>query len=178
MSSWPAARSSERKVFANSGRRIERAQIYVYDRTGRTALAAIVPFWIEKWENHSHITRWHCHVVRRLIRWRLMDSLDLKYLALLGDAERHERSEADDMRLCFEVLALASAIDRACAARLAPHRLSEGKFVLLLLLRDAPDGIAPHELASRAGVTRATVTVWSRRSRRDLPACLASSSSQ
>jgi DNA-binding MarR family transcriptional regulator len=87
-----------------------------------------------------------------------MDSLDLKYLALLGDAERHERSEADDMRLCFEVLALASAIDRACAARLAPHHLSEGKFVLLLLLRDAPDGIAPHELASRAGVTRATVT--------------------
>lgn len=87
-----------------------------------------------------------------------MDSLDLKYLALLGDAERHERPEAVDMRLCFEVLALASAIDRACAARLAPHRLSEGKFVLLLLLRDQPDGIAPHELATRAGVTRATVT--------------------
>ncbi|WP_294201584.1 MarR family transcriptional regulator [uncultured Sphingomonas sp.] len=77
---------------------------------------------------------------------------------MLGDAERHGRPEADDMRLCFEVLALASAIDRACAARLAPQRLSEGKFVLLLLLRDAPDGIAPHELASRAGVTRATVT--------------------
>jgi len=35
-----------KKVFANSERRIERAQIYVYDRTRRTALAAIVPFGI------------------------------------------------------------------------------------------------------------------------------------
>ncbi len=64
----------------------------------------------------------------------------------------------DNMRLCFEVLALASAIDRACAARLAPYRLSEGKFVLLFLLRDLPEGLAPHELAERAGVTRATIT--------------------
>lgn len=87
-----------------------------------------------------------------------MESLDLKYLALLGEANKHGLPEADDMRLCFEVLALASAIDRACAARLAPHRLSEGKFVLLLLLRDKPSGLAPHELAARAGVTRATVT--------------------
>ena len=42
----PPARSSERKVFANRGRRIDWAQIYVYDRTRRTALAAIVPFGI------------------------------------------------------------------------------------------------------------------------------------
>ncbi|WP_375244917.1 MarR family winged helix-turn-helix transcriptional regulator [Sphingomonas parapaucimobilis] len=87
-----------------------------------------------------------------------MDSLDLKYLALLDEAHKHGLSGAGDMRLCFEVLALASAIDRACAARLAPHRLSEGRFVLLLLLRDQPSGLAPHELAARAGVTRATVT--------------------
>lgn len=46
----PPARSSERKVFANSGRRIERAQIYVYDRTSRTALASIVPFGMVKRE--------------------------------------------------------------------------------------------------------------------------------
>jgi hypothetical protein len=42
----PPAGSSKRKVFANSGRRKERAQIYAYDRTSRTALAAIVPFGI------------------------------------------------------------------------------------------------------------------------------------
>ncbi len=84
--------------------------------------------------------------------------LERKHLALLDEARRRGQSGTGNMRLCFEVLALASAIDRACAARLAPHHLSEGKFVLLFLLRDLPDGLAPHELAERAGVTRATIT--------------------
>ncbi len=84
--------------------------------------------------------------------------LEQKHLALLDETQRRGQPDTDNMRLCFEVLALASAIDRACAARLAPHRLSEGKFVLLLLLRDLPEGLAPHELAERAGVTRATIT--------------------
>ena len=87
-----------------------------------------------------------------------MTLLEQKHLALLDEAQRRGQPGADNMRLCFEVLALASGIDRACAARLAPHRLSEGKFVLLLLLRDLPEGLAPHELAERAGVTRATIT--------------------
>lgn len=87
-----------------------------------------------------------------------MTMLEQKHLALLDEAQRRGQPGADNMRLCFEVLTLASGIDRACAARLAPHRLSEGKFVLLLLLRDLPEGLAPHELAERAGVTRATIT--------------------
>ena len=36
--------------------------------------------------------------------------------------------------------------------------MSEGKFVLLSLLRDVPDGLSPHALAERAGVTRGTIT--------------------
>ncbi len=87
-----------------------------------------------------------------------MNILEQKHQALLDEAQRRGQPDTDSMRLCFEVLALASAIDRACAARLAPHRLSEGKFVLLFLLRDLPEGLAPHELAERAGVTRATIT--------------------
>lgn len=84
--------------------------------------------------------------------------LEQKHLALLDEAQRRGQPGIDNMRLCFEVLSLAAGIDRACAGRLAPHRLSEGKFVLLFLLRGLPDGLAPHELAERAGVTRATVT--------------------
>lgn len=87
-----------------------------------------------------------------------MTILEQKHLALLEEAQRRGQSDIGNTKLCFEVLALASAIDRACAARLAPHRLSEGKFVLLFLLRGLPEGLAPHELAERAGVTRATVT--------------------
>lgn len=87
-----------------------------------------------------------------------MTGLEQKHLAVLDEAQRRGQCEKGNVRLCFEVLALASAIDRACAARLTPHRLSEGKFVLLLLLHNVPEGLAPYELAERAGVTRATIT--------------------
>jgi DNA-binding MarR family transcriptional regulator len=53
---------------------------------------------------------------------------------------------------------LSARIDRDCAALLAPHGLSEARFVLLFLLEEAPDGMPSHILAERAGVTRATVT--------------------
>lgn len=87
-----------------------------------------------------------------------MTFLERKHLALLDEAQRRKRPGMAPMRLCFEVQALASALDRDCAARLGQHGLSEGKFVLLFLLHDLPDGLSPHELAERAGVTRATVT--------------------
>lgn len=84
--------------------------------------------------------------------------LEQKHLALLDEAKRRAAAETDNMRACFELLTLAGAIDRDCAFRLAPLRLSEGKFVLLFLLHGRSDGLSPHELADRAGVTRATVT--------------------
>lgn len=87
-----------------------------------------------------------------------MKMLEQKHLALLEEAERRAVADTDSMRACFEMLALAGAIDRDCATRFAPLRLSEGKFVLLFLLHDQPDGLSPHELAKRAGVTRATIT--------------------
>lgn len=86
------------------------------------------------------------------------EHLERKHWALLHEAERRASTPSDGLRACFELLALTGAIDRDCAARLAQHRLSEGKFVLLFLLSDRPDGLSPHELADRAGVTRATIT--------------------
>lgn len=87
-----------------------------------------------------------------------MEPLEQKHLALIAEAERRGHPSTGNLRLCFEVLALAAAIDRDCASRLSPHNLSEGKFVLLFLLHQQPEGLSPHELADRAGVTRATVT--------------------
>ncbi|WP_421593235.1 MarR family winged helix-turn-helix transcriptional regulator [Shinella sp. M27] len=87
-----------------------------------------------------------------------MIMLEQKHRALLEEAKRWAVEPTGNLRACFELLALAGAIDRDCAARLAPHRLSEGKFVLLFLLLGQPDGLSPHELAERAGVTRATIT--------------------
>lgn len=81
-----------------------------------------------------------------------------KYQALLDEAQRRQIPDVDGIRLCFQALSLAAAIDRDCAALLAPHGLSEGRFVLLFLLDAAPDGLAPAVLAQQAGVSRATVT--------------------
>lgn len=84
--------------------------------------------------------------------------LEQKYLALIQEAQRRRMPDVEGIRLCFQTLSLATAIDRDCALLLAPHGLSEGRFVLLFLLDAAPDGLAPNTLAERAGVTRATVT--------------------
>lgn len=85
-------------------------------------------------------------------------TLDRKHHALLAAAGRRGQIDVDALRLCFEVLSLAAAIDRDCASRLTPHQLSESKFLLLCLLHDRPEGLSPHQLADQAGVTPATMT--------------------
>ncbi|SFB55438.1 DNA-binding transcriptional regulator, MarR family [Janthinobacterium sp. 344] len=92
-----------------------------------------------------------------------MIKLEQKYTALLGDVQRRASGldlapSTARLRLCFEVLGLASAIDGDCATRLGRHGLSEGKFVVLFLLRGEQTGLPPHALAERAGVTRGTIT--------------------
>lgn len=84
--------------------------------------------------------------------------LEQKYLALMQQARERDMPDVGGLRLCFQVLSLAAAIDRDCARRLAPSGLSEGRFVMLFLLNAARDGLAPNALAGQAGVTRATVT--------------------
>lgn len=84
--------------------------------------------------------------------------LEQKYQALLSEAARRGLADTDSMALCFQTLSLAARMDRDCAALLAPHGLSEGRFVLLFLLEAASEGLAPNLLAEQAGVTRATVT--------------------
>ncbi|MEN3930313.1 MarR family transcriptional regulator [Microvirga sp. W0021] len=83
-------------------------------------------------------------------------NIEQKHKALLEALPLSE--EADNIRLCFEVLSLASAIDRDCATRLSKYDLSEGRFIVLFLLQKSKNGLQPFEIAEQAGVTRATVT--------------------
>lgn len=84
--------------------------------------------------------------------------LEQKYLALLQEAQHRQLADIEGIHLCFQTLSLASHIDHDCARLLAPYGLSEGRFIMLFLLDSANEGLAPNELAERAGVTRATVT--------------------
>ena len=81
-----------------------------------------------------------------------------KHLALLQEAQRRSLPDVDCIRLCLQTLSLAAGMDRDCAAVLAPHGLSEGRFVLLILLDASTYGLAPNTIAEQAGVTRSTVS--------------------
>ncbi|HFK2920903.1 MarR family winged helix-turn-helix transcriptional regulator [Stenotrophomonas beteli] len=84
--------------------------------------------------------------------------LEPKHGALLDEARRRGHANVAQLHLCFQLLSLSSTIDGDCAARLAPHGLSEGRFIVLFLLHGAGGTLPPHELAERAGVTRATIS--------------------
>lgn len=86
-----------------------------------------------------------------------MDILDTKHHALIAQAERNN-AQPENLHLCFELLSTARMIDLSCAQRLAPYQLSESRFVILFLLHHENAGLAPHLLAERAGITRATLT--------------------
>ncbi len=84
--------------------------------------------------------------------------IETKHQALLEEAQRRGHANIAQLRLCFRLLSLSSSIDRDCAVRLAPHGLSEGRFIVLFLLHGADGALPPHELAARSGVTRATIS--------------------
>lgn len=51
------------------------------------------------------------------------------------------------------------------------YRISEGKFTVMIILYQSPDGISPSKLAEKASVTRATISVMLQRLIRDGLAC-------
>lgn len=91
--------------------------------------------------------------------------LEQKYLSLLQEAERHQLTDVDNIRLCFQTLSLAAAIDRDCATLLAPWGLSEGRFVLLFCLMPRQTAWPPtcwrKKRASHAPPLPACLTAWS-----------------
>lgn len=56
------------------------------------------------------------------------------------------------------------------------HKLSEGKLMVMIILYQSPEGIAPSTLAEKAGVARATISAMLRRMIRDNLACALSDS--
>lgn len=77
--------------------------------------------------------------------------IEAKHRALLAEAQRRGHANIAPLHLCFQLLSLSSSIDRDCAARLAPHGLSEGRFIVLFLLHGAGGALPPHLLAEHAG---------------------------
>ncbi len=75
----------------------------------------------------------------------------------------------------LEILQAAEEIKKSILDVLRDeHHLSEGKFCVLIVLHQHPEGIAPSFLADRVGVTRATVSAMLQRMERDGLARIAS----
>ena len=74
-------------------------------------------------------------------------------------ARRYPVIDALSLETCIWLLRSASALTESNDAYYARHGLSRGRFYVLINLHQAEaDGLSPHELAERTGVTRAATT--------------------
>lgn len=70
----------------------------------------------------------------------------------------HQDSDPWVMYSNLQFHKVATELENQFDSFLAPHNLSSGRFTLLYLLNDAPQGIIPSELSHRVGVTQATIS--------------------
>lgn len=74
-------------------------------------------------------------------------------------ANRYPEIDIPSVEACLAFLDTSTAFYNAVDSYLARHRLSRGKFTLLMQLVEASEnGLLPSEFAERAGVARASVT--------------------
>lgn len=74
-------------------------------------------------------------------------------------ANRYPEIDIPSVEACLAFLDTSTAFYNAVDSYLAHHRLSRGKFTLLMqLVEDSENGLLPSEFAERAGVARASVT--------------------
>ena len=82
-----------------------------------------------------------------------------RYECLLHAAERYPTLNPTASEAFLHLLRTGDAVFAAESRFLAQHRISQGRFTVLMLLnRSADQPSTPAELAEEAGVTRATIT--------------------
>ncbi len=70
----------------------------------------------------------------------------------------HEGVDSTPLYTNLLFMKVASELDNYLDGVLAPYNLSSGRFTLLHLLHNAPEGMMPSELSQRVGVTQATIS--------------------
>jgi DNA-binding MarR family transcriptional regulator len=82
-----------------------------------------------------------------------------KYDAIRQRASKYPELDARALEAFLVLLRVASDVLDGLDAYLARQGTSQGKFTILMLLnREAENGLCPSDLAERSGVTRATIT--------------------
>lgn len=83
-----------------------------------------------------------------------------RYEMLQEKAQRYPELDASAVDATLILLRVASDVFEGLGAQLTRNGLSQGRFMVLMLLDRSPagEGILPSEIAEQLGVTRATVT--------------------
>ena len=83
-----------------------------------------------------------------------------RYEMLQQKAQRYPELDASAVDATLVLLRVASDVFEGLSAHLARHDISQGRFMVLMLLdrAESDEGILPSEIAEQLGVTRATVT--------------------
>ncbi len=102
-------------------------------------------------------------MIRRLPLWCTTVMFYLRdlpnYEAFKKRSERYPNVDPAALESCVHLLRVAMDVLAAWDVYFARHDLSAGRFSILMLLNRNPgEAVCPSELATRAGVTRATVT--------------------
>lgn len=72
--------------------------------------------------------------------------------------DRHGLKDTWPLYTNFLFMKVATELENALDAMLAPHNLSSGRFTLLLLLQGFDEGMMPSEMSAKVGVTQATIS--------------------
>jgi DNA-binding MarR family transcriptional regulator len=82
-----------------------------------------------------------------------------RYENIREQSLRYPQIDPRSVEAFLVLLRTATDTIDACDTYLARHRISQGKFTVMMILNRCPDqGISPSDLADKCGVTRATIT--------------------
>lgn len=85
--------------------------------------------------------------------------LEKKYKSLANIIKKHGVANLLAVETCFSLLSTGNKIDRECAQRLGSFQLSEGRFMVLVLLFEYKV-LTPQEIATLSGVTKPTISTF------------------
>lgn len=86
-------------------------------------------------------------------------NLEKKYKSLAKIINKDNLANKLAVDACFSLLSAANKIDKECASRLGDYQLSEGRFMVLVLLLEY-EVLSPQEIAKLSGVTKPTITMF------------------
>lgn len=103
----------------------------------------------------------HLHLIRHLTAKVPYAKLSSKRsIVPFWAVERRHSPSANALKACFEILSLAAAIDRGCASRLAPHKLSEGQGFVPAVSARCARGLSPHALSGTRASRAISPACW------------------